>query len=189
MKRSTDRILTTHTGSLPRPQAADRSRAGAGARAARSTPPCSRREVAKAVDAVVAQQVACGVDVVSDGEMSKPSYATYIKHRVDGIAARPARRRERARHHDRARPAGASGFRRAAAQQFQRHAVSGCVGPLRYKDESALEARPRQPEGRDGQVEADRDLHDGGVARHPDALHHQPALQDRGRIRGGARRT
>ena len=38
-----------------------------------------------AVAEVVAKQVAAGIDVVSDGEMSKPSYATYVKHRVDGI--------------------------------------------------------------------------------------------------------
>ena len=46
-------------------------------------------EVAKAVDEVVAQQVAAGIDVVSDGEMSKPSYTTYIRHRVTGIEPDP----------------------------------------------------------------------------------------------------
>src|SRR5215469_3018691 len=45
---------------------------------------------AEAVKAIVAQQVACGIDVVSDGEQSKPSYATYVKHRVAGIDMDPA---------------------------------------------------------------------------------------------------
>ena len=37
------------------------------------------------MDDIVAQQVACGIDVVSDGEMSKPSYTMYVRHRVKGI--------------------------------------------------------------------------------------------------------
>src|SRR6202012_4354357 len=44
---------------------------------------------AKAVDEVVALQAGAGIGVVSDGEMSKPSYTTYIRHRVDGIAMDP----------------------------------------------------------------------------------------------------
>ena len=46
-------------------------------------------ETAKAVDDIVAQQIAAGIDVVSDGEMSKPSYTTYIRHRVSGIEPDP----------------------------------------------------------------------------------------------------
>ena len=38
---------------------------------------------------MVAQQVAAGIDIVSDGEMSKPSYTTYIRHRVEGIEPDP----------------------------------------------------------------------------------------------------
>src|SRR5262245_12463389 len=88
MKLSTDRILVTHTGSLPRPRPLVdlvlAQEKGAAIDAA-----TFEGEVARAVDGVVAQQVACGVDIVSDGEMSKPSYATYIKNRVDGIAPDP----------------------------------------------------------------------------------------------------
>src|SRR5260221_10503022 len=88
MKTSTDRILTTHTGSLPRPQSLMdiilRREKG-------DTIDAATFEVttAEAVDEIVAQQVACGVDVVSDGEMSKPSYTTYIRHRVEGIEPDP----------------------------------------------------------------------------------------------------
>jgi 5-methyltetrahydropteroyltriglutamate--homocysteine methyltransferase len=81
MKTSKDRILTTHTGSLPRPKPLielilerERGRAVDAA--------TFEEEVARAVNETVTQQVAAGVDVVSDGEMSKPSYATYIRHRV-----------------------------------------------------------------------------------------------------------
>ena len=84
MKRSTERFLTTHTGSLPRPPDLVRimyakeegvpvDRAGLAAR------------VKEAVAEVVGKQVAAGIDLVNDGEMSKPSYATYIKDRLDGF--------------------------------------------------------------------------------------------------------
>jgi 5-methyltetrahydropteroyltriglutamate--homocysteine methyltransferase len=84
MRRSIERFLTTHTGSLPRP--ADLVRAmyakeegvpiDAGALDAR---------IASAVKEVVQRQVRAGIDVVDDGEMSKPSYATYIKDRLSGF--------------------------------------------------------------------------------------------------------
>jgi 5-methyltetrahydropteroyltriglutamate--homocysteine methyltransferase len=88
MKLSTDRILTTHTGSLPRPQplidVVLRKERGEAVDAA-----AFEAQTAKAVDEIVAQQVAAGIDVVSDGEMSKPSYTTYIRHRVAGIEPDP----------------------------------------------------------------------------------------------------
>ena len=84
MKRSTDRILTTHTGSLPRPQAvADlvfaKERGDAVDEAQFDA------VIADAVAETVARQVSTGIDVVSDGEMSKISYATYIAERISGF--------------------------------------------------------------------------------------------------------
>lgn len=84
MKRSTDRFLTTHTGSLPRPADLIRTmhakEEGVPVDAA-----ALERRVAAAVAEVVQKQAASGVDVVNDGEMSKPSYATYIKDRLAGF--------------------------------------------------------------------------------------------------------
>ncbi len=84
MKQSTERILTTHVGSLPRPQDVTD-----GVFAIERDEPVdvARHEanVRRAVDDVVARQVASGVDVVSDGEMGKISYATYIKYRISGF--------------------------------------------------------------------------------------------------------
>ena len=105
MKTSTDRILTTHVGSLPRSKAVTE-----GVFARENEQPYDTDSFAAtltaAVDEVVAKQVRVGVDVVSDGEMSKISYATYIKDRVTGFAgdskrnassgARPARGAHRA---------------------------------------------------------------------------------------------
>lgn len=90
MKRSTDRILTTHVGSLPRPQevvdllfAQDR---GEDYDAAQFDEVMSR-----AVADVVKKEVESGIDIVSDGEMSKISYATYIRHRLTGFEGDSAR--------------------------------------------------------------------------------------------------
>ena len=82
MQRSKDRILTTHVGSLPRSTAVTDV---VFAREDGQGPADGDRVIAAAVDAVVARQVESGVDVVSDGEMSKISYATYIKDRITGF--------------------------------------------------------------------------------------------------------
>jgi 5-methyltetrahydropteroyltriglutamate--homocysteine methyltransferase len=81
--RSVDRILTTHVGSLPRSQAVTDvlfARENNG-----TLPPDPDKVIRDAVAAVVAKQVAVGIDVVSDGEMGKISYATYIKDRLSGF--------------------------------------------------------------------------------------------------------
>src|SRR5689334_11706630 len=78
------RVLTTHTGSLPRPddligtmfakeEGVPVDRAALDAR------------IASAVAEVVKKQADAGIDLVNDGEMSKPSYATYVKDRLSGF--------------------------------------------------------------------------------------------------------
>src|SRR5438128_741212 len=84
MKRSTDRFLTTHTGSLPRPDDLIRMMYAKEEGVPVEAGALSER-VAAAVKEVVQKQAAAGVDIVNDGEMSKPSYATYIKDRLDGF--------------------------------------------------------------------------------------------------------
>jgi len=84
MKRSTDRFLTTHTGSLPRPEDLIRMMYAKEEGVPVDAAALSLR-VASAVAEVVAKQAQSGVDIVDDGEMSKPSYATYIKDRLAGF--------------------------------------------------------------------------------------------------------
>jgi 5-methyltetrahydropteroyltriglutamate--homocysteine methyltransferase len=84
MKRSTDRFLTTHTGSLPRPEDLIRMMYAKEEGVPVDAASLSQR-VAAAVEEVVRKQAAAGVDVINDGEMSKPSYATYIKDRLSGF--------------------------------------------------------------------------------------------------------
>lgn len=84
MKRSTDRFLTTHTGSLPRPDDLIRMMY-AKEEGVPVDPAALAQRVATAVGEVVRKQADAGVDIVNDGEMSKPSYATYIKDRLSGF--------------------------------------------------------------------------------------------------------
>jgi 5-methyltetrahydropteroyltriglutamate--homocysteine methyltransferase len=84
MNRSTERFLTTHTGSLPRPEDLIRTMY-----AKEEGVPVDRAALAtrvrEAVAEVVQKQVGAGIDLVNDGEMSKPSYATYVKDRLAGF--------------------------------------------------------------------------------------------------------
>lgn len=84
MFRSTERFLTTHTGSLPRPEDLIRAMY-----AKEEGIPVDRNALAErvrsAVGEIVGKQAESGIDIVNDGEMSKPSYATYIKDRLSGF--------------------------------------------------------------------------------------------------------
>ena len=127
--RSQDRILTTHVGSLPRPQnvvdalfAQDRG--------ALSDERLFDETVRPAVHAVVARQRAAGVDIVSDGEMSKISYATYIRHRFTGFEPGEV---------PRAVPADLDDFpeyrdRLAREGATPRYLRPVCTGPIAVKD-------------------------------------------------------
>lgn len=81
---SADRFLTTHVGSLPRPEyllmlvfAREEGKTVSEAD--------FHEAVDKATAEIVARQKQAGIDIINDGEMSKPSYATYIKHRLSGF--------------------------------------------------------------------------------------------------------
>ncbi len=77
-------ILTTHTGSLPRPDDLIQIMWARGDGIPVDQAALDER-VASAVDEIVERQVAAGISIVNDGEMSKPSYATYVKDRLDGF--------------------------------------------------------------------------------------------------------
>jgi 5-methyltetrahydropteroyltriglutamate--homocysteine methyltransferase len=81
---SADRILTTHTGSLPRPDDLIQMMWAKGDGIPVDEAALAAR-VASAVQETVDKQVAAGIDIVNDGEMSKPSYATYVKDRLSGF--------------------------------------------------------------------------------------------------------
>jgi 5-methyltetrahydropteroyltriglutamate--homocysteine methyltransferase len=133
MKRSSDRILTTHTGSLPRPEyLMPLLRAKEAGEAYDATSLAA--QVKSAVAEAVQIQVAAGIDVVNDGEMSKPSYATYVKDRLAGFEGEKS-----------------SGLRAADLAEFPAFTKRGgretgvtvikrpsCAGPITYRDRDAV---------------------------------------------------
>src|SRR6202046_813978 len=146
MKTSTDRVLTTHVGSLPRPpellaQIMARE-VGESVDEAEFAP-----RLAEAVRDVVAKQIATGIDSVCDGEQSKISYTFYVRHRLSGIGSvagtdhstppQTAAHRDILDHPDfmerlRAQRGGTSWFAAAA--------VPYCTGPVRYENRQPLDA-------------------------------------------------
>ena len=140
MKRGTDRILTTHVGSLPRPPAlieaiAAEDRGVAIDRAAYEA------TLKEAVAEVVARQASLGIDIVDDGEFSKRGFSVYVNERLAGYEARPKPRgipwdgsREALAFpafYETARPHGAG----ALAQVDE----MVCTGPIAYKGRAQLE--------------------------------------------------
>src|SRR4051794_27358949 len=86
MKRSTDRILTTHAGSLPRPaDILQMIRAKSRGEAVDEHKLGSR--VKEAITDVVRRQADTGIDVIDDGEFGKPSFVTYVRDRLGGLEA------------------------------------------------------------------------------------------------------
>ncbi len=133
MKRSTDRILTTHVGSLPRPDDV----AALLLKKEREEPydPAELDAlVQRGVAEVVARQRGAGVDVVSDGEMSKVAYSTYAKDRLTGFEGDSPRRPNL----DVAPyPAFREKMARMTGDQPMRRPQ--CVGPVQVKDRAPLE--------------------------------------------------
>jgi 5-methyltetrahydropteroyltriglutamate--homocysteine methyltransferase len=135
MKLSTERILTTHVGSLPRPKdvvdllfAQDRGE------------PIDEKAfdatIGAAVATVVKRQADAGIDIVSDGEMSKISYGTYIRHRLTGFEPGEV---------PRATPADLDDFpeyrdKMAAAGAHPKYLRPICKGPISVKNVAPLTA-------------------------------------------------
>jgi 5-methyltetrahydropteroyltriglutamate--homocysteine methyltransferase len=129
-----DRILTTHVGSLPRPQSVvdfvfaedrgeDVDRDG------------YERAVREAVGDVVRKQAEVGIDLVSDGEMSKIGYATYIRHRLSGFEIGEV---------PRATPADLDAYpkfrdRQAASGDAPKYLRPICRGPIAYEHREPLD--------------------------------------------------
>jgi 5-methyltetrahydropteroyltriglutamate--homocysteine methyltransferase len=133
MQRSTDRILTTHTGSLPRPP-----RVVELLLAEQNSPGAKAAELAGAVREAVAEaarkQVACGLDVINDGEQGRTDYTTHVKDRLagfDGPSSPPL-------------GTGEPDFPELSAMlayfasPFQHRPA--CSGPVAWKDFAAVEA-------------------------------------------------
>ena len=138
MKRSAERILTTHAGSLARPAAL---RALLSARDAGESvdEAALDAQVRDAVRDVVQQQVAAGIDIVNDGEESKLNFTTYARERLGGVVMRQLQPGERVL---------AQIYGRDAAEFPEYFAGRGnlagreavCTGPLTYVGQAAVQA-------------------------------------------------
>lgn len=141
MKTDGNRVYTTHTGSLPRPErlldllfAYDRGE--------QIDPARFEEEIRKAVAEIVRRQVELGLDYVSDGEMSKISYTLYVKHRLAGISSDVAPEKVSARN----KPArDLADFPEALAAREKRTTGAAamrpayCVGSVHYAHRAPLE--------------------------------------------------
>ena len=87
MKRSTERILTTHAGSLPRPEGLREIVVAKGTGQPYDEGDLSRRLRSGVAD-VVRLQIESGLDIVNDGELSKPSFTDYARERIGGLEKR-----------------------------------------------------------------------------------------------------
>ena len=148
MKRSTERILTTHVGSLARPESLIPL-----LRSKERGQPYDQETFAKlvrdAVADVVRRQTEAGVDIVTDGEQGKASFFGYIVERFNGFARTPA-------------PAGQEGNPRGAGREYRafpdyyawseriaewaggrggdrRYGIDVCTGPVSYKGHTAVQ--------------------------------------------------
>mgnify|MGYP003700595599 CR=1 FL=1 len=127
-----DRILTTHTGSLPRPDDLITIMWAKGDGVPVDEQALEAR-VARAVQEVVDRQVAAGVAVVNDGEMSKPSYATYVKDRLNGFGGESVQNYFFADLVDYPRSAELV----AANPGRRKRSAPACNGPISVRDEAA----------------------------------------------------
>jgi 5-methyltetrahydropteroyltriglutamate--homocysteine methyltransferase len=137
MKRSTERFLTTHTGSLPRPDDLVRTMF-AKEEGVPVDPGALGAQITATVADIVRQQAAAGIDIVNDGEMSKPSYATYIKDRLAGFGgeSRPLTYQDLVEFPGMARRVFGDPGR-------ARRRTPGCNGPISVRDPAAAEADAR----------------------------------------------
>ena len=136
MNRSTDRILTTHTGSLPRPRDL-LEMVRARSRGERVDEDAFQTRLRLAVGEIVRRQADLGVDVVDDGEFGKASFVTYVRERLGGLTRQDG---ERQSPWVRSREAlsfpefykGLSGTVNA------RQALMACTGPIAYRGQKEL---------------------------------------------------
>lgn len=136
---NTDRILTTHVGSLPRPakllEMMKAKLAGAS-----YDPAAYEACIGEAVEETIAKQANAGLDILADGEMSKPGFFTYVRERLTGFEERPGERMNLFK-------AEVAAFPDYYKEYFRRAMTGGavaavkpiyCVGPITYRGQDLV---------------------------------------------------
>jgi 5-methyltetrahydropteroyltriglutamate--homocysteine methyltransferase len=140
MQHSTDRILTTHVGSLPRPhKLLDILKEKLNGKDVNENELAST--LSASVKEIVSEQAGAGIDIITDGEMSKPGHAFYINERLEGFESRPDQETQRYIREQ-------EDFPEYYEEYFARAMLGGaiapsapifCVGPIRYIGLEALQ--------------------------------------------------
>jgi 5-methyltetrahydropteroyltriglutamate--homocysteine methyltransferase len=140
IQQNTDRIQTTHIGSLPRPHALlDLMKAHYNGQ------PFDQAKfetlLAASVNDVVRKQAECGIDIVTDGEFSKPGFFTYIQERLEGFESRPGQKMKLFQQE-------VAAFPEYYAEYFKQAMMGGaivglapvvCIGPVKYRGDKFVQ--------------------------------------------------
>jgi 5-methyltetrahydropteroyltriglutamate--homocysteine methyltransferase len=140
LQQNTDHIQTTHIGSLPRPhELLDLMKAKYNGQ------PFDQNKfetlLARSVNDVVRKQVECGIDIVTDGEFSKPGFFTYIQERLEGFERRPDQKLKLFAQE-------VAAFPEYYGEYFKQAMMGGaivglapvvCVGPIKYRGEKFVQ--------------------------------------------------
>jgi len=140
LQQNTDRIQTTHIGSLPRPHLLlDAMKAKYAGQAYDDN--AFQEALRGAVRDVVRKQVDCGIDIVTDGEFSKPGFFTYVRERLDGFESRPEIKMKLFEQE-------VAAFPEYYEQYFKQAMMGGaivklapvvCVGPVKYRGDKLVQ--------------------------------------------------
>jgi 5-methyltetrahydropteroyltriglutamate--homocysteine methyltransferase len=138
MKRSENRILTTHVGSLVRPPEL-KALAQSGLDRPQEAEPTEqyKNTLRRATEEIVKKQAEIGIDIVSDGEFGKSSWSNYVMNRITGFEIRPDQRRPAewlGRDLDRF----ADVIARDMPTVLEGRPTEACVGPIQYRDHVAI---------------------------------------------------
>jgi 5-methyltetrahydropteroyltriglutamate--homocysteine methyltransferase len=140
LQQNIDRIQTTHIGSLPRPHPLlDAMKAKYSGQPYNEK--ANQDAMRKAVAEVVREQVQCGIDIVTDGEFSKPGFFTYVRERLDGFESRPGMKVNLFQTEVAAFPEYYEGYFKQAMMggAIVTLAPVVCVGPIKYRGEKLLQ--------------------------------------------------
>jgi 5-methyltetrahydropteroyltriglutamate--homocysteine methyltransferase len=136
MKRSTDRILTTHAGSLPRPAdllaMVEAQQDGKPVDSARYA-----ARLTEAVGQIVRRQAEIGIDIVDDGEYGKPGFVNYVNDRLSGFSF-DAERTGRSPWEGSREVKSFPEFYAQTAGSGSRHVHMVCTGPISYRGHDQL---------------------------------------------------
>ena len=142
--------------------------------------------VRSAVKETVRKQMVAGVDVVNDGEVSKPSYATYVKDRLTGFGGEGSIETVAASVMDLEEFPDFADHLAATMESVSEIRFTTCDGPVAYVGQDCRQERHREPEGGARRRGAGRHIHERGISRRDRRVLTEPVLLEPGGVPRGA---